>query len=153
VVNYVSTGFGEAFTTPYIIWSCFLMTTILWVIVSLIAYIGGLSLLMSITPRLLRRSYDEMVFMGQAILVILGALLAFGAVAVTFGIFNGVLGVRILDFALLAGIVLVGALRSWTSFHPPYARTTFAPSRIGAGLFCLCLVLAAVYYIVSLFVS
>jgi hypothetical protein len=128
------------------------MSYFLWVAGSLIAYIGGLVIIWQITPRLLARSYDEGLFMAIAALDIVGALLAFGAVVVTFALFNGAIGIRIMDFILLVGILLLGIRMAWFSFRPRLLANTVRVSRVIAGVYCLCLAVAALYYIVQMFV-
>ncbi|MBO0783803.1 MAG: hypothetical protein J2P37_33765 [Ktedonobacteraceae bacterium] len=127
------------------------MSSFLWTLGSIVGYIAGLVIILLMTPRLVRLSFDEGLFMGMAALEILGALLVFGAVAVTFGAFSGAIGVRILDFVFLGGIVLVGIRGAWSGVHPGFVRTSYRASRAGVIIFCLCLVLAALYYIVQLF--
>ena len=120
-----------------------------WTIACLIAYIAGLVLLMRVTPLLLVRAYDQGLFMAIAAVDILGGIFAFGAVAVTFALFSGNFGVRVLDFLLLVGIVIVGMHMSIRSFRPRVAKTNRI-SRIVAGTYCLVLALAALYYLVLL---
>jgi hypothetical protein len=128
------------------------MSYFLWVVGSLVAYIGGLVIIWQVTPRLLGRSYDEGLFMAIAALDIVGALLAFGAVVVTFALFNGAIGIRIMDFLLLVGILLLGVRMAWFSFRPRLLANTVRVSQVIAGVYCLCLALAALYYIVQMFV-
>lgn len=128
------------------------MSGFLWVVVSLIAYIGGLVIIWQVTPRLLGRSFDEGLFMAIAALDIVGALLAFGGVVVTFAFFNGAIGIRIMDFLLLIGILLLGVRMAWFSFRPRLLANTVRVSQVIAGVYCLCLALAALYYIVQMFV-
>lgn len=127
------------------------MTYFLWVMGSLIAYIGGLVIIWQVTPRLLGCSYDEGLFMAIAALDIVGALLAFGAVVVTFALFNGAIGIKIMDFILLVGILLLGLRMAWLSVRPHWLTNTVRVSRIIACVYCLCLALAALYYIVQMF--
>jgi hypothetical protein len=125
------------------------MNDFLWVVGSLIAYIGGLIIILRMTPRLLASSYDEGLFLGVAAFDIIGALLAFGAVVVTFALFNGAIGVRILDFLFLGGILLVGLRMAWMSYRPPRLLSRMvASSRIIAIIYSLCLAAAALYYLV-----
>ena len=126
------------------------MNFVLWTFVCLIAYIGGLLLLLWVTPQLLTRNYDEGMFMAIAAGDIFGGIFAFGAVAVTFGLFSGNFPIRVLDFLLLVGIVVVAARLSYRSFRTYKARTVRS-SRIAAGIYGLLLVLAAIYYIILLF--
>ena len=128
------------------------MSYFLWVVGSLVAYIGGLVIIWQVTPRLLARSFDEGLFMAIAALDIVGALLAFGAVVITFALFNGAIGIRIMDFLLLVGILLLGVRMAWFSFRPRLLANTVRVSQVIAGVYCLCLALAALYYIVQMFV-
>lgn len=127
------------------------MSYFLWVLASLIAYVGGIVIIWRITPRLLFRSYDEGLFMAIAALDIVGALLAFGAVVITFALFNGAIGIRLMDFLLLVGILFSGFRMAWLSYRPRLLQDTFRVSRIIAGVYCLCLALAALYYMVQIF--
>jgi hypothetical protein len=90
--------------------------------------------------------------MGMAAVDIIGAILAFGGVAVIYIIFNGSLGVKIVNFFLLIGIVIVAARTAFSSFRPRI-RHTLRVSRIIAGSYGICLVAAALFYMVQLFVS
>jgi hypothetical protein len=128
------------------------MSYFLWVIGSLIAYIGGLVIIWQVTPRLLGRSYDEGLFMAIAALDIVGALLAFGAVVVTFALFNGAIGIRIMDFILLVGILFLGVRLALFSFRSSLMIHTVRVSRFIAGTYCLCLAVAALYYMVQMFI-
>ncbi len=124
----------------------------LWTILCLLAYIGGLIILVVVTPLLLSRPYDEVWFIGIAAADVIGGMLVFGAVALTFGIFSGNFGSRVLDFLLLLGILIVGGHMSLRSFRPRYISGTYFASRIAAGSYGLFLALAALFYIVMLFI-
>lgn len=128
------------------------MIYIWWTIACLIAYIAGLAILTRVTPLLLVRAYDQGLFMAIAAADIMGGIFAFGAVTVTFALFSGNFGVKVLDFLLLVGIVIVGIRMSIRSFHPHVAKTNRV-SRVVAGTYCLVLALAALYYLVLLFTS
>jgi len=91
--------------------------------------------------------------MGLAALDILGALLAFGAIVVTYFLFSGNIGVRALDFLLLLGILIVAMRTTLRSFHPRRTAVTFVASRILAGSYCILLIIAALCYIVLLFIA
>jgi hypothetical protein len=125
------------------------MSYVLWTLASLIAYVGGLIILMKVTPLLLRRSYDEGMFMAIAAGDVFGGLFVFGAVTLTFALFSGSFAIRVLDFLLLLGIVIVSARLSYTSFRSSMLRKNRASSII-AGSYCLLLVLAALYFLVLL---
>ena len=129
------------------------MLIVLGTLASLIAYIGGLFIVIKVTPLLLSRQYDEGLFMGIAAADIVGGILAFAAVMVTFALLNGTQNVitRVFDTVLLVGIFLIAVRMSLHSFRPRIVAGTFLVSRILAGSFCLLLTLAAIYAIVLLF--
>src|SRR6185312_6777173 len=83
------------------------MSYFLWTLGSIVAYVGGLMIILRVTPRLLQRKFDEGLFMGMAALNVLGALLIFSAVVITLAIFSGALAVRVLDFLLLLGVLIL----------------------------------------------
>ena len=113
------------------------MQPVVWTLIGLVAYVCGLVLVITMTPRLLKLRYDEGLFMGIAVVVVLGGILAFAPLAITFALFNGSLGVKIFDFLLLVGIFVVGLRMSLRSFRPRYTGGTFKVSRILAGCYCL----------------
>lgn len=127
------------------------MQQFLLTFVCLIAYAGGLVILVTVTPRLLFLSFDEGMFMGIAAADVFGAILAFGAVGVAFALFNASIPIRVLDFLLLVGILIVGIRMSLRSFRPRNIKGTFPVSRVIAGSYCLLLFVAALYLIVWLF--
>jgi hypothetical protein len=102
---------------------------------------------------LLPRSFDEPWFMGIAVIDIVGAILAFGAVVVTYGLFSGNFAVKVLDFLLLVGILIVAARTSFTCLQMRNATMALQTSRILAVSYSLLLVAAAGYSIVELFIS
>jgi hypothetical protein len=126
------------------------MSSVLWMLACLIGYVAGLIILVKVTPLLLSRFYDEGLFMAIAAGDVFGALFAFGAVALTFALFSGSFGIRVLDFLLLVGIIIVSARLSYMSFYSRRTRANKA-SRIVAGTYCFLLALAAFYYLVLLF--
>src|SRR5947208_3500780 len=126
------------------------MSYVLWTLASLIAYVCGLIILVKVTPLLLSRSYDDGLFMAIAAGDVFGGLFVFGAVALTFALFSGSFAIRVLDFLLLVGIIIVSARLAYTSFRSSMVRKN-KTSSIVAGSYCLLLVFAAVYYIVLLF--
>jgi hypothetical protein len=127
------------------------MQLVVWTLIGLIGYVCGLVIVTTMTPRIWRFSYDEWMFMGYAVVVVLGGIMAFVPLAITFALFNGSLGVKIFDFLLLVGIFVVGLRTSFRSFRPRNAGGTFQVSRILAGSFCLLLLAASVYCIILLF--
>ena len=129
------------------------MSNVIWVLMGIIAYIAGLAIIIQVTPRLLLRSYDEGLFMGIAAIDIMGALFVFGAVGLTYALFSGNFAVKVLDFLLLVGILIVGSRTALFSFRPRRAKGTFRASRIMAGIYCLALALAACWYMVQIFIS
>jgi hypothetical protein len=125
------------------------MSFVLWTIIALVIYVAGLVILLRMTPRILVHAYDEGIFTAIAAAEIFGGLFVFGAVTITFGLYNGSFGIKLLDFLLLAGIVLVCGgllLSNFRAFRPGIVRS----SRIAVSLYCLLLVLTALYYIVVL---
>src|SRR2546426_6137933 len=118
------------------------MSYVLWTLACLVAYVCGLITLVKVTPLLLARSYDEGLFMVIAAGDVFGGLFVFGAVALTFALFSGTLAIRVLDFLLLLGIIIVSARLSYTSFRSRMARKNRASS-IVAGSYCFLLVLAS----------
>src|SRR5437870_2588668 len=108
------------------------MQYVLWTLASFIAYAGGLLIIMRITPMLLPRSFDELRFTGIAVLDIIGALLAFGAVVVTYSLFSGNFAVKVLDFLLLAGIAFVAGRTSLTCYRTGAGAAISLISRITA---------------------
>jgi hypothetical protein len=119
-----------------------------------VAYIGGLILLVRIMPRLIKRAFDDALFIGVAAVAIFGAMLAFGAVGVTFALFTGGLGVRILDALLLLILGIVTLRTSILAFRPRYDsyQNASGTSRIMVGSFFLLLTVAAAAVLVLLFV-
>ena len=127
------------------------MSFALWTFACLIGYVAGLIILVRITPLITVRAYDEGMFMAIMAIDIFGGIFAFGAVAVTFALFSGNFPIRILDFFLLAGILVVGAGMAYNSLRPYSHKRTHLVSRIVAGVYCLALALAALCYLVLLF--
>jgi hypothetical protein len=129
------------------------MMTIL-TILSVVAYGLGLFLLIRIAPDLIKRAYDDALFIPIAAVAIVGAMLVFGAIGLTFAIFNGAPAVRGFDAFLLVVLIAV-ALRIGTSaLRPRYGIGigTYRISRILTGVFFLILVLTALYVLIALFV-
>lgn len=125
------------------------MSVAVWIIASLIAYIVGMVVLVRVTPRLYYRSYDGELFLGIAALDILGAILAFSGVIVTLALFNGAAGVRILDFLMLIGILIVSIYLTRKSLRRPPAGTIRSSLLLAAG-FSIFLLLASLYSMVQL---
>jgi hypothetical protein len=130
------------------------MQPVLWLLLSIIAYIIGLVVVVKVTPQLLSRSYDEGLFMAIAAAAIVGALLAFGAIVITFALFNGTLAIKVLNFFLLLGILIMTVRMSLFSFKAQrMIAGTLRSSRIAVGSYYLLLAIAAVFSIVQLFMS
>ena len=127
------------------------MQSFLLVFLSLIAYAAGLYIIWHMTPRLLSHSFEEFSFVGFAALDIVGALLTFGAVVLTFALFNGAIPVRVLNFLFLVGIFFVTLRTALFCIRP--RRGTFVASRAITGVFSFFLAAASLFYIVQLFVS
>src|SRR5258708_18565317 len=115
------------------------MQPVLLTVIGVIAYIFGLLIIITVTPRLLKLNFDEGLFMGIAAADVFGGILAFAPVGITFALFNGRFGIKILDFLLLVGILIVGLRMSLRSFRPRYPPGTFQVSRILAAEHCLLL--------------
>ncbi|SRR5579871_423807 len=128
------------------------MQKVLATILCLVAYVGGLVIVTIMTPRLLRRNFDEGFFMGIAAADILGGLLAFAAVGIIFGLYNGSGAVRVIDFVMLAIIAGISLRISIRSFRPTYLTSAVRASSIIAGSYCLLLALAALYAIIQMIV-
>ncbi len=127
------------------------MSYVVLTIVCLIIYVAGMVILVRVTPRLLGHAYDESAFTLFAIADIFGGLFVFGAVAITFGLFSGSFAVKLLDFLLLVGIFFVAAHLLYRSLRP-HRLGTIRASRIIAGLYCLLLVVAALYSLALLLI-
>ena len=118
-------------------------------ILSIVAYIGGIILLLRITPQILRRKYDEGFFMVFAAADIFGGLLVFSAVGVTFALFNGADAVRVFDFFLLAVIIGISLPLAFRSFRPRSRAGVERISGVLAGSYCVLLVVAALYALLT----
>jgi hypothetical protein len=127
------------------------MSPVVVTILSLISYIGGLVVLLRVTPLLLKRRFDEGIFMGFAAAVIIGGLLVFAPVDVIFGEFNGALTVRIFDTMLLVIIGIVSLRIAYRSLRPHYMRDVIRISGVLVGSFYLLLLVLAGYAIVFIF--
>ena len=97
------------------------MQPVVWTLIGLVAYVCGLVIVITITPRLWKFRFDEWMFMGYAVAVVSGGILVFVPLAITFALFNGSFGVKIFDFLLLVGIFVVGLRMSLRSFRPRFA--------------------------------
>ncbi len=126
-----------------------------WIITlcSLAAYVAGSIMLIKIAPVLIKRSFDELLFIGIAAVAILGAMLVFGAVGVIYFVFSGGLTVRGLDVFLLLFLLIMSLRISLTTFRPRYGIGigTRRFSRVLTGSFFLVLAVAALYVMVLLF--
>ena len=131
-------------------WGLDNMQPVVWTVIGLIAYIGGLAIILTMTPRLLKLRFDEGLFMGIAAADVFGGLLAFAPVGLTFALFNGAFGIRVLDFLLLVGVVVVALRIAVRSFRPRYMAGTFQTTRMLAGGYGLLLLAAALYSMVLL---
>ena len=128
------------------------MSGFLLTVLCLVSYGGGLVALHWVTPMLLKRSFDDVFFMGLAAAVIIGSLLAFAPVGITFAFFNSTLGVRIFDVMLLLGLVIVVARIAYRCFRPGYKMEVVRLSGILAGSYYLLVLGLAAYAIVLMFV-
>jgi len=125
------------------------MENMLVSLLSIFAYIVGLVIIWKMTPRLLSHSFDELAFVGVATLDIIGAFLAFGAIVVTLGLFNGSFEIKLIDLLLLVGILGVSISMAMFCLRP--RARAFRVSQCLAGAYCLFLVGAAAYYTIQLF--
>lgn len=89
--------------------------------------------------------------MGVAAVDIIGGILAYGAMVVTFYLFSGAFAARVLDFLLLGGIFAVGVRMARRSLRSRASK--YRSSRIVAGLYCGLLALAAILSIIFLFTA
>jgi len=106
---------------------------------------------MVVTPLLLSRDYDEGFFMAIAAADVFGAMFVFGSVALTFALYSGVFAVRLLDFFLLLGIVIVAFSLSSRCFRSQKTAQAHPVSRFAATGYCLFLGLSALFYLGLLF--
>lgn len=127
------------------------MSPVLLTLLSLIAYICGLVVLLRVTPLLLKRRFDEGLFMGMAAADIFGGLLVFAPVGVTFALFNGSITVRIFDVILLLIIGIVALRIAYRSLRPHYMMDVIRVSGVLVGSYFLLLTGLAIYAIVLLF--
>jgi len=127
------------------------MSPALWTILSLLAYIAGVAIILKVTPRLYRLAFDEGLFMAIAAADVFGAIFTFGAVGITFAVFNGAFAIKVLDFFLLAGIFIVSIRMTLRSLRPRSTWGTFRLSRILVGAFGIFLLLAAFFSLLLLF--
>ena len=123
-------------------------------LLSLVAYIAGLILLFRVAPLLVKRSFDDLLFIPVAAVAILGAMLAFGAVGITYSVFSGNIPIRVLDAFLLIVLLIVTIRMARQAFRPRYGIGigTNRVSRIITGCFFIVLAIAAVYVLALLFV-
>jgi hypothetical protein len=127
------------------------MSNILWILFSIIAYVGGLAIMWRTTPQILVRSYDEGMFMVIAAVDIIGAILAFAAAVIIYALTPApTVAEKVVDAILLLGILFVSLRLSIFSFRPsPYLHANRVSS-ILSGFFCVFLAIASLYYLVSI---
>src|SRR5260370_25028708 len=94
------------------------MQPVLLTVIGVIAYIFGLLIIITVTPRLLKLTFDEGLFMGIAAADVFAGILAFPPVGITFALFNASFGTNMLDCLLLLAILIVGLRTSLRSFRP-----------------------------------
>src|SRR5712692_117864 len=126
------------------------MLFVLGTLASFIVYVGGLVIVTKVTPLLLPRRFDEGWFMLIAAADIVGGIFIFAAVMVTFALFGNVF-IKVVDFLLLVGALIVAVRMSFRSFRPRSTADTFLVSRVLAGSYCALLGVAAIYIAVLLF--
>jgi hypothetical protein len=117
------------------------------------AYIGGLFLLVRVTPGLLTRAFDEALFIGVAAAAIFGAMLIFGAIGVIEAVANGALLARILGALLLIVQGVITLRIGLSTLRQPYDATvrTYRASRIMTGIFFFALTAASLGVLLLLF--
>ena len=129
------------------------MSGFLLVVLCLAAYGGGLVVLRNVTPLLLKRRFDDVLFMGLAAALILGSLLLFAPIGVMFAFFNSTTSVRIVDTILLLVMVIVVTRIAFRCFRPGYKMEVVRLSGILAGSYYLLVLGLAIYAIVLMFVQ
>ncbi len=129
------------------------MSGFLLVVLCLAAYGGGLVVLRNVTPLLLKRKFDDVLFMGLAAVLILGSLLAFAPIGVMLAFFNSTTSVRIGDTMLLLVMVIVVTRITFRCFRPGYKMEVVRLSGILAGSYYLLVLGLAIYAIVLMFVQ
>lgn len=129
------------------------MQYVLWTFLSLVAYIGGLVIITRATPPLTIRSFDEGLFMSIAALDILGAMLAFGAFIVTYGLYSGNFPIKVLNFFMLLGIAIIAGRLGFTTYRPRSKVKTQPISRMIVIVYCAFLICIALYCVTLLFTS
>src|SRR6266849_7834322 len=129
------------------------MSGFLLVVLCLAAYGGGLVVLRNVTPLLLKRKFDDVLFMGLAAVLILGSLLAFAPIGVMLAFFNSTTSVRIGDTMLLLVMVIVVTRITFRCFRPGYKMVVVRLSGILAGSYYLLVLGLAIYAIVLMFVQ
>ena len=129
------------------------MSGFLLVVLCLAAYGGGLVVLRNVTPLLLKRRFDDVLFMGLAAVLILGSLLLFAPIGVMFAFFNSTTSVHIVDTILLLVMVIVVMRITFRCFRPGYKMEVVRLSGILAGSYYLLVLGLAIYVIVLMFVQ
>jgi len=94
------------------------MQRVLLTLIVLVAYICGLVIIVAVTPRLWRLKFDEGLFIGIAAADVLGGILAFAPIGITFALFNGAFGIKVLDFCCLWASSSPGCVRLFAVFAP-----------------------------------
>jgi hypothetical protein len=122
----------------------------LWTLVGFVAYIMGVILIVKVTPRLPFCAYDDIRFMALAVLDIIGALLVFGGIVIQIAEFNEWIVIKIFNLILLVFLVFLAGRMAVRSFRSTRQKT-YALSRYAAGIFCVFLLLSAIFYIVQMF--
>jgi hypothetical protein len=128
------------------------MSKVIETLLCLVAYAGGLVIISTATPRILKHNFDEGLFMGIAAAAIAGGLLAFAPIGILFSIYNGTTPVRVINFVMLAAILGISLRIAIRSFRPTYMTNVVRVSGILAGSYCVLLVLAALYAIIQMIV-
>jgi len=114
------------------------------------AYLGGLFLLVRVTPGLLTRAFDEALFIGVAAAAIFGAMLIFGAIGVIEAVANGAFPARVLGVLLLIvqGVITLRVGLSTLRQSEHIAARIYRTSRIMTGIFFFALTAASLVVLV-----
>jgi|SRR5579872_656943 len=129
------------------------MSGFLLTVLCLISYGAGLGVLLKVTPMLVKRKFDDVFFMGLAAAVIIGSLLVFVPIAITFSFFNSTFAVRTLDVILLLGIAVVAIRITYRCFRPSYKMEVIRLSGVLTGSYYLLVLGLTAYALLLMFVQ
>ena len=129
------------------------MSGFLLTLLCLISYGAGLAVLLRVTPMLVKRKFDDVFCMGLAAAVIIGSLLVFAPIAITFSFFNSAFAARALDVILLLGIAVVALRITYRCFRPSYKMEVIRLSGILTGSYYLLVLGLTAYALLLMFVQ